>query len=1162
MSTQGFFSLSGFLYIVQKTGFRKQKKKWFFFFDESECQLTYYRSETGEKASGSINISDATLSFDPQQPGQFVISSRGKEHWLLADNNETMMHWLKGLQAKRAEWKRRQVDQDVKSIASDEITRKENRRASEHGVLAELTRPDRSPRLLGSTQRTRSLFIHDASSTNETDLGRSAPPDSIGISAPRKSTSDEFSASSSLIVDEDYFLSKGKPEQNRQMSSPSVLLSVGEEEELQLGTSPSASSGLLSLCTEAGERICGRADLLIEQLKTELRETKAELAKMRQKQETLHDDSSDTEKTNDPEQSGKAEKTKAGSQTARFKALQTAHKRENDFLRSELGQLKQQIGKDNSRVEALRKKQDTMKTNMYIMKQNFVELIQKGIRERGGNDEEDIANDKGCQCLLLLLKDAHRESPKYVPVFENCRGFHVDEYGYVHNWQNEVGMQHYLCGVLMQHYKQALQEGDAHQEKWNRFMNEQKDKLRRGQFDHKNLRDLVRGGIPSSYRELVWKSFTLSRLEKLIELKGPGYYSQLCHQQTRHIKQIKLDLLRTLPGNNLFGKKSRGVEKLERILVAYSLHNPSIGYCQGMNMVAAVCLFYLSEEDAFWALVAIIDRFLPSDYYSGNLVTVQADQSVLKDMIEDRDPELSRHLDSMGIDIGMISLNWFMTIYVDSLPPESMFRVWDCFLLEQQKVLFRVALGLLLLHKSKILLFDNPIGLLGFLKSIPKLAYNADVVMKAAFTKPFFSRSQIRKKREHYVKVLTEQLGLNSSLKRTSTISSSTLNKMSLKYRSTQQSSAWECAVMSDRDVAWLCQGAHQNDGRVVVLNVHGEEAEAGLLPYKSDSRITCISVLNSDVMLLCTLSWTLLAFSTETGNLLWSERLKDSPVSLACASSSVAYVGLVDGELSFFEEISEKGSGPAKFISIQEGLPVLSLLIVNDQLWCGSGSCVIVLDTQTFEELSSFKTDYNPKKAVHRMMVGKHGVWTGARGSSEIKLWHMESFELLYSFDVSSVLYQGLDDAPKSGSLSRNISQSGSTNPCRVTSLLVTEKNVWIGTGGGHLIIVDIIDKIGGCCSLKVQSLQKLSDDGVRCIVQSRLPTDPVILTCPHRGLTNLWRPEEDEKNAKKTVWKSIKVECIETVESLGIFKTKSATEEHTNSDEQSTETTQQQTV
>ena len=42
-------------------------------------------------------------------------------------------------------------------------------------------------------------------------------------------------------------------------------------------------------------------------------------------------------------------------------------------------------------------------------------------------------------------------------LLRSCRGFHVDEYGYVHNWQNEVGMQHYLCGVLMQHYKQALQ---------------------------------------------------------------------------------------------------------------------------------------------------------------------------------------------------------------------------------------------------------------------------------------------------------------------------------------------------------------------------------------------------------------------------------------------------------------------------------------------------------------------------------------------------------------------------------------------------------------------------------------------------------------------------------------------------------------------------------
>jgi hypothetical protein len=45
-----------------------------------------------------------------------------------------------------------------------------------------------------------------------------------------------------------------------------------------------------------------------------------------------------------------------------------------------------------------------------------------------------------------------------------------------------------------------------------------------------------------------------------------------------------------------------------------------------MNMVAAVCLLYLDEEDAFWCLVYIIEHLLPSNYYSAALIPAIADQ--------------------------------------------------------------------------------------------------------------------------------------------------------------------------------------------------------------------------------------------------------------------------------------------------------------------------------------------------------------------------------------------------------------------------------------------------------------------------------------------------------------------------------------------------------
>lgn len=47
---------------------------------------------------------------------------------------------------------------------------------------------------------------------------------------------------------------------------------------------------------------------------------------------------------------------------------------------------------------------------------------------------------------------------------------------------------------------------------------------------------------------------------------------------------------------------------------------------QGMNRLAAIILLFLSEEEAFWCLVAIIDFIMPAEYYSKTMLAAQADQ--------------------------------------------------------------------------------------------------------------------------------------------------------------------------------------------------------------------------------------------------------------------------------------------------------------------------------------------------------------------------------------------------------------------------------------------------------------------------------------------------------------------------------------------------------
>ena len=87
-----------------------------------------------------------------------------------------------------------------------------------------------------------------------------------------------------------------------------------------------------------------------------------------------------------------------------------------------------------------------------------------------------------------------------------------------------------------------------------------------------------------------------------------------------------------------------GIPKLRRVLLAYSLHNPEIEYCQGFNRIAAIALLFLNEEDAFWCLVYIVEVVMPHSYYSKQLIGAQIDQEVFKELVSEKLPNLSLHL--------------------------------------------------------------------------------------------------------------------------------------------------------------------------------------------------------------------------------------------------------------------------------------------------------------------------------------------------------------------------------------------------------------------------------------------------------------------------------------------------------------------------------------
>lgn len=251
---------------------------------------------------------------------------------------------------------------------------------------------------------------------------------------------------------------------------------------------------------------------------------------------------------------------------------------------------------------------------------------------------------------------------------------------------------------------------------------------------YKTFVSLVLGGIPVKLRPQIW-----SQCSGAETIKIPGLYSELSSDanfdpivEAQNTSQIDLDLYRTMPHNIFFGK-GPGVAKLRNVLVAVSRHNPDTGYCQGMNIMAAVLLLaFPTEEDAFWALVALTN-LLPTDYLAPPLLTSMADQKVLKTYIGQYLPQINQHMTNLEIDLEAITFSWFLSCFADTLPPEVLFRIWDVFLcLEGMAFLFKTALALFKMHQKELLQFDSAADFYTYIKNVGDKVLSVDNLIKTA----------------------------------------------------------------------------------------------------------------------------------------------------------------------------------------------------------------------------------------------------------------------------------------------------------------------------------------------------------------------------------------------------------------------------------------------
>ena len=164
--------------------------------------------------------------------------------------------------------------------------------------------------------------------------------------------------------------------------------------------------------------------------------------------------------------------------------------------------------------------------------------------------------------------------------------------------------------------------------------------------------------------------------------------------QTASYKSIRKDCLRTFPGNVLFAtEKGKLFCALHRVLTAAS-HAISDGYCQSMNFIAGVLLIVTSCEVTSYSILRIIatGTKFNAGYYDIAMSNCVKDQLVLQALLPET---VVSALERLGVRVQDFTIRWFLCVFVDVVPFDTLLLLWDQYFKEGLPFLFRFSVAIL-----------------------------------------------------------------------------------------------------------------------------------------------------------------------------------------------------------------------------------------------------------------------------------------------------------------------------------------------------------------------------------------------------------------------------------------------------------------------------------
>ena len=310
----------------------------------------------------------------------------------------------------------------------------------------------------------------------------------------------------------------------------------------------------------------------------------------------------------------------------------------------------------------------------------------------------------------------------------------VDEYGFEYHWSKDFIVEY-------SKYQSNIEESQT--KAWTTYIN-QVGGIENIDFSSTQAKNLVRRGIPTCLRPMVWG--IMLDVQKKMNENAYFYKESLAKKDTiptNYKDTIEKDIPRTFQNNQTLNK-----QLLSNILYAFAASHPKIYYCQSLNFLAAIFLKVLGEEPAFYALSQVVEKYLPDDYFCNGMHGFRVDLKLFETLLSERTPEVFKHAKQLHHEWMITASGWLLTLFTNTFPISTVLRIWDSFLLEGQKIVYRTAIGFIRINQDAFLATKKLSEFTNILAEKERTMIDQDSLMKESFSIRAFSRSHLAEKRQ------------------------------------------------------------------------------------------------------------------------------------------------------------------------------------------------------------------------------------------------------------------------------------------------------------------------------------------------------------------------------------------------------------------------------